>query len=77
MRYSIFAPAFVAPLALAAAFSVAATAFAADAHPVVPLWPNGAPGSEARKDEPEKVAANGAVSNVHNPTLTVYLPAKD
>lgn len=44
---------------------------------VIPLWPSGAPGSEARKAEPEKVAANGAVSNIHHPTLTVYLPAKD
>jgi acetyl esterase/lipase len=50
---------------------------AAESRPVVSLWPTGAPGSEARKDEPEKVAVNGAVSNVHNPTLTVYLPPKD
>lgn len=44
-------------------------------HPVVPLWPAGAPGSEVRKDEPEKVTG-GSVTNVHFPTLTVYLPAK-
>jgi endo-1,4-beta-xylanase len=48
---------------------------------VVPLWPKGAPGFETRKDEPENVKKKGAlelgVTNVHNPSLTVYLPAKD
>jgi acetyl esterase/lipase len=43
-------------------------------HPVVPLWPAGAPGSAARMNEPEKVVGTN-VSNIHNPTLTVYLPA--
>lgn len=62
-------------LALSLAASVSAFAAAND-HLVVPLWPNGAPGSEARKDEPEKVVGN-SVSNIHFPTLTVYLPAKD
>ncbi len=49
--------------------------------PVVPLWPNGAPGFESRKDIPENVKRKGkaeqSVSNVNNPSLTVYLPAKD
>lgn len=44
-------------------------------RPIIPLWPAGAPGSEARKDEPEKVVGSN-VSNIHQPTLTVYLPAK-
>jgi endo-1,4-beta-xylanase len=48
---------------------------------VVPLWPNGAPGFEARKDVPENVKKKGpleqSVTNVNNPSLTVYLPAKD
>ena len=70
MRYFKISPVFVAPLILAA------TALAADSHPVVPLWPNGAPGSEARKNEPEKVVGN-SVSNIHFPTLTLYLPAAD
>lgn len=48
---------------------------AADPNPVVPLWPEGAPRSEARKDEPEKIAGDN-VSNIHFPTITVYLPAK-
>jgi acetyl esterase/lipase len=48
---------------------------------VMPLWPNGAPGFEARKAEPENVKKKGtletSVTNVHNPSLTVYLPAKE
>jgi acetyl esterase/lipase len=40
------------------------------APPVVSLWPEGAPGAEARRAEPEKVE-NTYVSNVHNPSLTV------
>jgi acetyl esterase/lipase len=56
---------------------IAASAFAAaDQHPVVPLWLNGAPGSEARKAEPEKVSGS-SVSNIHHPSLMVYLPAKE
>lgn len=56
---------------------VSSLAFAAaDGHAVIPLWPDGAPGSEARKNEPEKVVGNN-VSNIHFPTLTVYLPAKE
>jgi acetyl esterase/lipase len=42
---------------------------------VIPLWEKGAPGSEARKDEPEKFES-GHVTNIHNPSLTVYLPAE-
>src|SRR3954470_15652374 len=56
-------------------FALTATVNAADNRPVVPLWPNGAPGSEARRNEPEKTAKSN-VSNIHNPTLTVYLPPK-
>jgi endo-1,4-beta-xylanase len=41
--------------------------------PVVPLWPGGAPGSETRRHEPEKVVGTN-VSNIHHPSLTVYLP---
>ena len=51
---------------------------AAPDRPVVPLWPNGAPGSEARKNEPEKTNASGSsVSNIHHPSMLVYLPPKD
>jgi endo-1,4-beta-xylanase len=52
---------------------------AAAADPqIVRLWPNGAPGSEGKAAE-EAVrttpAGERVVSNVHNPSLTVYLPA--
>ena len=46
---------------------------------VVYLWPSGAPGSEAQKGESEKLTGAGdfeRVTNVHNPSITVYLPAK-
>lgn len=41
----------------------------------IPLWPDGAPGSEARRDEPEKSKGSN-VFNVHNPSITPYLPVK-
>ncbi|HEV7928164.1 MAG TPA: alpha/beta hydrolase, partial [Verrucomicrobiae bacterium] len=43
---------------------------------VVHLWPNGAPGFEDRANEPERVTG-GSVSNIHNPSITVFLPPKD
>lgn len=52
------------------------TALAADAPSPLPLWPGGAPGSEARASEPEKQEGEN-FSNIHNPTLTPYLPGKD
>ncbi|HEX9786027.1 MAG TPA: hypothetical protein VGA56_25290 [Opitutaceae bacterium] len=59
-----------------AGLAVAAEIAGTGSHAVDPLWPAGAPGSETRKDEPEKVVGNN-VSNIHFPTLTVYHPAKD
>jgi endo-1,4-beta-xylanase len=53
------------------------TASAAEPE-VVYLWPNGAPGSEGKTgDEATRIAKpNGdrVVSNVHKPSITVYLP---
>jgi endo-1,4-beta-xylanase len=54
------------------------------AHPAaIPLWPNGAPGFESRRDEPEHVSYRQeadivfpVISNVHNPSLTPFLPEK-
>lgn len=54
-------------------------------HPTsVLLWPSGAPGSEARKDEPEKVEWRQepdlvfpVTCNLHAPSLTPYLPPRD
>jgi endo-1,4-beta-xylanase len=51
-------------------------AFAAD-PPTVGLWPDGAPGSKGKAGEPTvRVTDTGerVVSNVHNPSLIVYLP---
>lgn len=49
------------------------------AQPISPqqisLWPNGAPGFENRKDEPE-LEKNGLITNVHNPSITTYFPEK-
>ena len=51
----------------------------ADAQPqpqVIHLWKNGAPGFENRKDEPE-LARDWWVRNIHNPSITVFLPPKE
>ena len=41
---------------------------------VIALWENGAPGSAARRHEPEQ-AKDWWVKNIHHPTLTVAAPA--
>ncbi|HVS53336.1 MAG TPA: alpha/beta hydrolase [Opitutaceae bacterium] len=50
--------------------------------PAILLWPNGAPGSEARQAEPEAISWRQepdlvfpVISNIHAPSLTPYLPA--
>ncbi|MDO3642131.1 alpha/beta hydrolase [Mucilaginibacter sp. L3T2-6] len=43
---------------------------------VIPLWEKGAPGFESRRNEPE-LAKDYWVRNIHNPSLTVFLPPKD
>ncbi len=42
---------------------------------VIPLWANGAPGSESRKSEPETKPNPWSIGNIYNPSLTVYEPA--
>lgn len=42
----------------------------------IPLWPDGAPGFEDRKDEPEQ-AQDWWVRNVHNPSITAFFPPKE
>ncbi len=42
---------------------------------VIPLWPNGAPGFENRRNEPE-LAKDYWVRHINNPSLTVFLPPK-
>ncbi len=48
----------------------------------IPLWENGAPGSEKRAAEAEKIDASEDggkhnVSNVHNPSITPFLPSAE
>lgn len=49
----------------------AALAQSAPTPQSVALWPNGAPGAEKRKDEPERVE-DTYVHNVQNPSLTIF-----
>lgn len=64
-------------LFLAASYACAANGVS------VPLWPNGAPGFEALAAKPEIVTppsqpgGSTHVSGIHNPSLLVYLPAKE
>ncbi len=51
-------------------------AAAQTAPQVIPLWQNGAPGFESRKDIPEQ-AQDYWVRNVNNPSITVFVPPKD
>ncbi len=50
------------------------------AEPAILLWPAGAPGSEG-KTSPEVVVTSASgelqVSNIHQPSITPYLPAKN
>src|SRR6266581_3163871 len=55
---------------------LSANTVAQDSPLVVPLWENGAPGFESRKNEPEH-AKDWWVRNIHNPSLTVFLPPKE
>ncbi|TFI59460.1 alpha/beta hydrolase [Sphingomonas parva] len=59
-------------LLFALALAGGAPALAQPAAPkTVPLWTVGAPGSEARRSEPEQ-AQDYWVKNVHNPSLTIF-----
>lgn len=45
----------------------------------IPLWPNGAPGSEGKtgKEKIRVVEGDQVVTNIHNPSITPYIPAKE
>lgn len=47
-----------------------------DTLQVIHLWEKGAPGFENRRNEPEQ-AKDWWVKNIHNPSMTVYMPPKD
>lgn len=54
---------------------LATASFAAEPPAALPLWEQGAPGSEARAAEAERLEGSNVV-NVHTPSITPYLPAK-
>lgn len=60
----------------------AVSAFGASNGMMLPLWPGGAPGSEGMGTRqelviPPKAGDSTHLSNIHNPSLLVYLPPKD
>jgi acetyl esterase/lipase len=67
---------FAASAAQSSGQTGAATVVVPPGKPTIVLWPNGAPGSEARKDEPEQIKGE-TVLNVHNPSIIAFLPRKE
>ena len=62
------------------ALALCAAPAAAGTPAEVPLWPNGAPGSEgkpAKEDVTTSPSGELRVAGIHNPTITPYLPAKE
>ncbi len=55
------------------AFLALSLAGAVQAQQVIPLWAKGAPGFESKRDEPEQ-HKDWWYKNIHNPSLTVFLP---
>jgi len=77
MKANHFAMNAIPPFALA--LLSATIAFASEPKEI-PLWPNGAPGSEGKTDkEVVRQGANGerSVFGIHKPSLTPYLPPRD
>src|ERR1700752_3323128 len=67
-------------LQLVAVLAVPVAIAAAQTPAAIPLWPSGAPGSEAKTaKESVTTSASGelSVSSIHNPSLTQYLPPKE
>ena len=62
--------------AFALALLIASSSDSHAAPEVIPLWANGAPGFESRRGEPEE-AEDYWVRNMHNPSITAYLPPAD
>lgn len=65
----------LAAMALSALPQLVAAQYVPAVGRVVSLWPNGAPGAEKRRNEPE-LAKDYWVRNVHNPSLTIFRPAR-
>jgi len=67
-------------LLLLGACSLAVAQLQAPKNQVVLLWPDGAPGSEGKSgQETVRISSEGdhVLSGVHQPSITVYLPAKE
>src|SRR5690349_1619059 len=58
------------------AFSLEIRSANAQSVQTIPLWADGAPGFENRRAEPEQ-AKDYWVRNIHNPSLTAFLPARE
>jgi len=62
---------------------ISAPCLAAEEPVEIPLWPGGAPGSEGITtgnvvvDQGKNGKVSRSVTQVHNPSLTVYLPPKE
>jgi acetyl esterase/lipase len=56
--------------------TLTAIARAADLPQEIPLWPGGAPGFENRREE-RPIAKDYYIANIHNPTITAFLPPKE
>ena len=65
----------IAPAIVLLLQTPAATVVVPPGKPTVALWPTGAPGSEARKNEPEEIKGE-TVLNVHNPSVIVFMPPR-
>jgi acetyl esterase/lipase len=61
------------PKQLLALLLLPASLLCAETPTVIPLWANGAPGFENRRDEPEQ-ARDYWVRHINNPSVTVFLP---
>jgi acetyl esterase/lipase len=64
------------PRLFALAGLTASALLSQEQRPEIPLWQNGAPGFESRKNEPAE-AKDYWIRNIHNPTVTLYLPSKE
>jgi acetyl esterase/lipase len=55
------------------------SAFASAQQQEILLWPNGAPGSEAKtgNEKLRIVEGDHVISNIHHPSVTTYFPAKE
>ncbi len=78
MKNPILPPAFQrALIAICILFTLYPQLSRAQSNPVVlPLWPNGAPGFEKLRNEPEE-AKEYWVKHINNPSIAVYLPPKE